>query len=282
VFLLSVSLPAICAAGILWDGEFDEFRFAIEKNGGTFLYEPEGYLKPSLSDTDECRYSPTQSILDAYDCVAVGELGAFAISAPGNLFLDAMAMGPDSGANPSDGLKVQGYLEAIPVNLSADHGVDAEQKVVVWVSRHFSVDREGQRSLGAVLDGEVEFDDFESGPYHKASYTVYGEVTLEEIADGIIQMMPGFPLSLTPSNANVLKNVMLRPENEIQQSVSYQLKITLNLESDIVNFTLADGEIQGVIDGSFQLGTENLPFTLQATISERRAAPWLHLLLLDE
>jgi hypothetical protein len=196
-----------------------------------------------------------------------------------------MAMGPDGGVSPPDGLKVQGYLETDPVDLSADHGLDTEQKIVAWVSRPFRVGREGPHLLSAVLDGIVNFEDFYFSTNHQAFYNVGGNVSLEKIIDdGPPQMMPGFPISLSPANANVRETFFLRPQNESQQTVSYRLKIILTLQSNIVNFTQVEGaeEVHGVIDGSYQLGTQSQPFTLQATVSEKRVvAPWLNLLLLD-
>ena len=277
-------LPGAAVAGIIWDDDdFEEFRFAVEENGGFFQYAPTAYLRNSF-DEEECAYRPTQSQTDSYDCVANGNLAEFT-TPPGDIWLNGMAKGPDGGVSPPNGLIVQGYLETIPSGLGFEHAVDVNQSVISWVSRNFSVDQEGEYNLSASLRGLVQFDDYDDGAFDRAFYDVSGEIMLEEIIDGDVFALPGFPLALDDLNPTTAEDVPLRTQTNAGQPVSYQLKITLTLQSEIVNYNLATNTVSRIIDGTFELGSESSPYTLEAKIrpkGQSSVATWMNLLLFDD
>ncbi len=257
----------VTVTGIMWDGEFEEFRFAVQDNGGFFQYAPTQYIRPFSYDTEECRSSPSQSQLDSYDCIANGNLAEFTTPL-GDIWLNAMAKGTGSVASPPNGLKVQGYLETIPVGLTMDHALDTEQNVISWVSRRFSAEQEAGYDLTAILSGTVEFDNYYSNSLDNAFYIIEGEVTLEEIInDTVFSMMSGFPLSLDDLNPTFLRRVRLRPQTEAGDAITYRLKITLRLESHIVNYDPSQYVVSRAVEGTFRLGSESSPFTLEATIA---------------
>ena len=285
VFTLIIAvggLPCAATAGITWDGEFDEFRFAVQDNGGFFIHiiSP-NYVKPSSSDTDECRYSPSQSLTDRYDCVATGNLTEYEAppNPPGEINLNAMAKGPNGGVSPSNGLKVQGYLETVPSGLTLGHGIDINQEVISWVSRKFSVNQSGEYSLSALLNGTVQFNDYENSSNDKALYEVSGEVIIEKIIDSDIFTI--LILDLDELDSTVTENVLL--ENQTNgKSVSYRLKATLYLQSEIVNYDLNRNTVSQTIDQTFKLGSETSPFTLEAKIRPKGkggVSSWMNLLL---
>ena len=285
--LLSISsgLPCEAVAGITWDGQFNQFRFDVEDNGGFFQYEPTEYINTNAFDTEECGYFPTQGQIDDYQCVANGDLTQFnpvPDDIPGEIQLNAMAKGPDGGVSPPNGLKVQGYLETIPSGLNSNHAIDMAQTVIAWVSREFSVDQEGEYLLSSKLKGLVQFDAYDNGPFDYADYTVIGSITLEEIIDDNVFQLSGFPLFVSETNPSIAKSILLRTQTSGGQAVSYRLKIKLDLQSEIVNFNLVNQTVSQTIAGTFELGSESAPFTLEAKIRPKGTAGvanWMNLLL---
>ena len=277
-------LPGAAVAGIIWDDDdFEEFRFAVEENGGFFQHAPTEYLRNSF-DEEECVHRPTQSQIEQYDCVANGNLAEFT-TPPGDIWLNGMAKGPDGGLSPPNGLIVQGYLETIPSGLGFEHALDVNQSVTSWVSRNFSVDQEGEYNLSASLRGLVQFDDYDDGAFDRAFYDVSGEILLEEKIDGDVFTLPGFPLALDDLNTTTAEDVPLRTQTSAGQPVSYRLKITLTLQSEIVNYNLATNTVSRIIDGTFELGSESSPYTLEAKIRPKgqgSVSTWMNLLLFDD
>lgn len=286
VLFITAGLPCAAIAGITWDDDtlpFDEFRFAVEDNGGTFIYEPSEYFQSS-SDTEYCSYRFTQGETDPYDCVANGDLEEF-ITPQGNIRLKAMAKGPDGGVSPPNGLKVQGYLETIPSDLTIDNALDTKQTVQAWVNRRLSVDQEGTYTLNAALSGAVNFIAYYNDPNDQAVYSVEGTVALEEIIDdnGVEVFIPMFTESLSDSDPTLVKGVRLKPQTDAGQTVTYRLRITLTLTSNIVNYDPQPYQVNRIVDGTYQLGSPSEPFILNATLSPKgNVSSWMNLLLFDD
>ena len=240
------------------------------------------YVNPSSSDTDECRHAPSQSLIERYDCVATGNLTEYVVSPdpPGEIGLNAMAKGPDGGVNPTNGLKVQGYLETVPSGLTLGHGVDIDQKVISWVSRKFSVDQAGEYLLSASLKGTIQFNDYENNIFDKALYEVSGEVIIEKLIDDDIFRI--ITLDLDEIITTVNETVLLENQTSNGKPVSYRLKTTLHLQGEISNFNLNANTVSRVLEGAFQLGNESSPFTLEANIRPKAkggVSSWMNLLL---
>ena len=258
-------------APVDWIDDSLEFRFAVQENGGAFLYAPSFYFYQS-SDTQECSYRPNQGEFDSYGCVATGNLTAF-VPHPGEILLNAMAKGPENGLGPPGGLKVQGYLETLPTELTTDHALETKQKVISWVSRGFSVDQASTFTIAGSLDGVVQFDRYDNGSRDRAVYAIEGKVMLEEIIDATVFLrMPGFPLTLDDTNPSAEAQVALRTQTSDEKAVSYRLRITLKLESKIANYNQQPYTIYRALNGIYRLGTAASPFTLEATINETVAA----------
>jgi hypothetical protein len=254
-----------------WIGDSLEFRFAVQENGGAFLYAPSMYFSAS-SDKTECSYRPSQSQYDSYGCVANGDLAEF-ILPPGEILLNALAKGPDNGVGPPDGLKVQGYLETLPTDLTTDHALETEQSVISWVSRSFSVDQASTFTIAGQLDGVVQFTRYDNGSRDKAVYAVEGRVMLEEVTDATLFVpMPGFPLILDDANPAAEAAALFRTQTDDGKAVSYRLRVTLKLEGAIVNYNQQPYTIYRAVSGIYRLGTASAPFSLEATISDTAAA----------
>ena len=273
--------PGYCE--IWWLNDFQQFRFAVERNGGLFQYAPLAYLR-STSDTDAVQYNPTQGIFGDYDEVATGDFVEFT-TVPGDIRMQAMARGPTGGINPAGGILVQGSLETIPAGLGLDHALDVEQKVVTFVSRRFETDSDQTYTLFADLSGLIDYDEFYANDRNQTQYSVSGTVSLEQIveAEDLIEMVPGFPVDLNPANPSIDADVALITENDEGDAVTYQLTVRLVLTSRIVNFLPEPYNVYRVISGTYKLGTMDFPLKLIAVLNSRRTAmPWIPLLLLDD
>ena len=271
IILVLSALPLThVQADILQGPDYYQFRYSVDLNGGTFIYPPGPYFNPGYHETETHYHDPTKGSTADYDAVALGELVEFT-AFPGEIRMNAMAKGPDNGINPEDGLRVQAYAEVIPVGLGASHGVDVSQQVVSWISRRFTVAKEGDYTLDAYLNGESDFDAFDNGITYQATYAVMGEVTLEElviVGQQVIEIktVPGFPVELDEDFDSQSIEAHLVVKNEEQQDVTYQLKVVLKLTSRLINFNYGNGQIQGALAGDYQLADENQPFELVTTV----------------
>ena len=280
-----IGLSGLASAAIVWDGglPYRQFRFDVAKNQGTFgSSELPSY--PFLEDEEFFAYDPSNSNFAPYDSVATGAIDVFD-SNPEAVRMRAMAKGPDNGDPPPKGLVVQGYIETIASNLTTDNRVDSTQQVTSFVSRRFTVDKDGDYTFSADLSGLVNFAAFDNGDYHKADYTVGGSVALTQTVGTTTTNVPGFPITLSDTDRSRNITVPLVIQNQSQQNVTYQLTISIQLNNQIVNFDPFTFQVFGVIDGSFQLGTEAAPFKMAVDVVEgggSRYIPSLPLLLLDD
>jgi len=278
VFFLSFTLSVCSAnAGILWESDFYAFRYALDKNGGMFYFGPLYYFKPDSQSTSVQYYQPSQGLSTPYDSIATASLLEFnndPDTIPGEIRITAMAKGPDAGVNPPNGLLVQAFSEISPSGLNLNHGVDIVQEVVSWVTRRFSVNADGLYVLNAYLHGLFDFNTFNGGSNYRAAYAAGGTVSLERIVQtggGMdISMMPGFPLHLNDTERNLDAVAVLVAKDDRNRSVSYQLKVVLELESRLVNFTPAGWAVLGPIpSGFYRLGRAGSPVQLGASLVER-------------
>ena len=256
---LQTSLPV--DAAILWEGDFYTFRYGVEKNGGTFYYLPASYLKAN-SDTETLYQNPPNSSAP-YNGTASGDLAEFPDPVPGAIRMRAMAKGPDGGVSPPHGLTVEAFTEILPSGLDADHGVDLEQKVVCWVTRRFSVSRNGLHRIEADLKGVVNFNDFGSGPPFLGYHSVSGTVELLESLDnwGSVQVVDGFPRSVNEGAGN------FTAEAALGTKAQYQFKIVLNIETRLLNYNYALNSVEGLLpDGSYKVGETGSSMVLSAII----------------
>ena len=278
VFFLAITL-SVCSASaeIVWESDFYAFRYAIDNNGGMFYFGPFSYFKPDSQSTSLKYYQPSQGLTTPYDAVAAASLVEFnndPDTIPGEIRVTAMAKGPDAGVNPPNGLLVQALSEISPSDFNLSHGVDIVQEVVSWITRRFTVSSDGLYSLSAYFNGLVNFHTFNFGSNYSAAYAVDGTVSLERMiqtGDGIdVSMMPGFPLRLGETARNMDAVAFLVTKDARNRAVTYQLKVVLELETRLVNFTPAGWAVFGPIPSSFyRLGEEVAPMRLGASLVER-------------
>ena len=89
-------------AEIVWEGDFSQFRYAIDDNRGSFIYKPIYFV--DLNRPQAYAYLPLQGLNDPYDSIATTEVIAYnAPGVPGQINLKALAKGPDGGINPENG-----------------------------------------------------------------------------------------------------------------------------------------------------------------------------------
>ena len=266
--VLSLSIGDVRAA-IVWQDDpatpYQQFRFDVAKNQGTFGSSELSYY-PFLRDEEFFAYDPANSYFDSYDSVATGNIVVFD-SDPEEVRLNAMAKGPDGGVAPPYGLVVQGYLETIATGLTMDNRMDSQQQVASFIGRRFKVDEDGDYTITADLNGLVNFAAFDQGSSNQATYNVSGSVTLTQIIGNSFTTVPGFPLSLSDTEPSKNITVPLVIMNQSLQNITYQLTISLQLNNHIVNFDQGSFQVLRVIDGSYQLGSADSPFKLNARIT---------------
>ena len=235
-----------------------------------FYYPPSTYLKTDSHSKDLHYCNPVQGEYASYDETAFGSLIEFnnnPDTIPGEIRMSAMAKGPDGGVNPLHGLLVQAFAEAIPAQFGNDHGLDAQQKAVSWITRRFSVDRSGVYAVDVRLNGLVNFNAFDNGDTFKANYAVVGTVNLEKVVEEEVSSLSGFPLTLTEDVSTLNTEVDLMTRDEFDRPVSYQFRVILALETRIVNLTPMGWVIAGAIpEASYALGEPNAPMILRARI----------------
>jgi len=256
---LLTSLPV--NAAIVWEGDFYTFRYGVEKNGGIFYYFPASHLKAN-SDTETLYQNPPNSSAP-YNGTASGDLDGFPDPVPGELWVRAMAKGPDGGVSPPNGLMVQSFTEILPSGLDADHGVDMEQKVVCWVTRRFSVSSHGLYRIEADLNGMVNFNDFGSGPPFHGFHSVVGTVELLETLNnwGTVRVVDGFPHFVNEGARN------FTAEAALVTNAQYQFKIVLNIETRLLNYNYALNSVEGLLPvGDYKVGEMVFPMVLSAII----------------
>ena len=283
-----ITFPTVCNSEILWQGDFEQFRFAVENNGGAFFYPDDQYWAPNSQAKTEFAYNPSQSLIDSYDSVALGTLLEF-VAPPGEIQLDAVARGPDGGQNPTNGLAVNGAMEITGVDLdyTQEHGVDIKQKIVTFVTRRLEVDLDGTYTLECLLSGldNLNFIPFFAEADHRAAYSIDAVVSLERIVydENLFETVQGFPIQLSEANSSQTVDVALTTQNENLKDVGYQLKVQLTMVAEIDNFRLYDFSILGSLDNYYAIGTVDAPIKLRAVFTDRvKASPWINLLLLDE
>ena len=286
VVLLAFSI-ANAKADIIWQNDYDQFRYGINKNGGIFYY----YVPPvthysSRQGTEAFAYNPFQGQFDPFDSVAYVEFVEFGRSdIPGQITLKALAEGPDGGQNPKDGLTVQASAEIIPEGLNGDHGVQLEQDVTSFITREFIVDKDATYTVQSDLAGVVDFDTFNNSDFYKGTYTLSAEVDLEEIVnvggEDEIRKVSGFPLVLNEATRTRTAKASLSVKNSQQLDIVYRLKVVIRIQSVLRNIIEPGTIVAGPISGTYNIGDENSPLRLTATLSQGAGMPGIPLLLLN-
>jgi len=259
VVLVSALSCTAANATVVWEGDFYTFRYGIEKNGGIFYYFPSSYFEPR-SDVETLYHAPPLSSAP-YDGTASGDLDGFPDPVPGEIWVRAMAKGPDGGINPVSGLLVQAFSEIVP-SLNVGHGVDIEQKITSWVTRRFSVSGNGSYRIEANLSGAVDFYDFGSSTFQGA-HSAGGTVELLEAPLGDwenAQVVAGFPVSLSEGTRDLAVQATLKAD------AKYQLKIVLNIDTKLINFTLQQGVTGTLPARNYKVGNTGSPMVVSAII----------------
>lgn len=259
VVLVSALSCTAANATVVWEADFYTFRYDIVNNGGIFYNNAWTYLE-SRSDVETLYHAPPLSSA-SYGGIASGDLDGFPDPVPGEIWVRAVAKGPDGGVSPPNGLLVQGFSEIVPSGLTVGHGVDIEQKVTSWVTRRFSVNTNGLYRIETNLNGLVNFNDFGSGVF-QGLHSVGGTVELLETLDdwNTIQVVAGFPLSLGEGTRE------LSAEATLSTNAKYQLKVVLNVETKLINFTLQQGITGSLPAGNYKVGEAGSPMAVSAII----------------
>jgi hypothetical protein len=262
--ILTLSFLLLLAPGaghaINWHADFQTFRYAVDKNGGSFIYSPSLYFRLS-SATSVLLHNPIQGAYADYDGTALGDLVEFPDPIPGAIRLRGMAKGPEGGISPPSGLLVQAFTEILPSHLGVDHGVDTEQKVVCWVTRRFSAKNSGSYIIEATLDGVVNFNDFGSGFPFLGTHSVGGTVEVIGTLDewNTIFSVASFPLSEAHRDGG--------SEISLETNAEYELKAVLNIETKVLNYDYKSRVVAGALPaGDYKVGETGAPMVLSAVI----------------
>ncbi len=251
-------------ADITWtETEFDY----ILKNKSYFFYLPNQYGK------DYNQYI-IKSEPDPYSSSAEIILSEYFTNSPpptpppGSpvVQMQGEAKGPEGGTDPPDGLIARAYLDTVAADLNDAHGADIDLEAVSRVVRRFEVIQTEQYRVQMDLTGLPEFDVFYENEHYRAYYSVYTEVTLEQVevvGDGLeVEVIPGFPVELDEIDRTATVVVQLDPYYSEQRGY-YRIKTELKLKSRIDNFRLQGFVVGGEVNGTYQVGTLQSPFELQ-------------------
>jgi hypothetical protein len=270
VFLMVGLLSLPVQAAIVWEGEYHQFRFAVDKNGGTFkspTFFNEVNNVDSSTNLGGSAGSYAAKIETTTDPIGVIEM-------------KAGAWGNESLTSPADGLVVNAYSE---INLAgfdnAIHGVNVGQNIVSWVSRNFSADT-GTYTFNAELAGSVAFNSFEAPgfPPYFSDYSVSAVVSLDEFKDKpvgpdeFVRNVAEFELDGTPDGSTPVD--LLASLDGFD--VFYQLRVVLDIQTDLANAlleTIRDPNGLPAFEGPFSIGSAGSPMVLSASVLEDGSGP---------
>jgi hypothetical protein len=261
-------------ADLLWQGEYQQFNFRVNTNGGELRQLPMGY-NPSGSATGVSTDTGGGFYSD--------KVNASHSSTPlaGIFEMKAGAQGTGTMFSPTDGLQVKGYTE---MNLTgfdgATQGVDVDQNVLSLVTRRFSVTSPGTYVLDANLSGLVDFNAFFGSSNYYSSYSILGEVRIDKYtisAGGTITALSGgddtanFLLDETDTSDSAI--LSLASKTSTGDDIFYQLVLNLALNTSLDNYDNQSFSPTGNLVGPFHLGTQSNPMILTASIDPRTTTP---------
>ena len=271
MILVCLMMVTPVRAEITWLDNETEFDYIID-NKSTFYYQPLQIIE-NLNP-----YIIKRDATDVYNAVAEIQYSQFEdIPDPGSgVQIQAKALGPQTGSGPQNGtdppytLMTQAFLSTEAVGLNAQQGVDIDLEAVSRVIHKFEVDQQEDYSVKLELSGLANFDSFYTSDQYQAYYELGTEVRLEQIVgtgdQTEITIMPGFPVGLDESNRTATVAAQLRPVDEQMRRITYRIKVELKLKSRIDNFRFQGEVVAGEINGTYQVGSNQAPFVLQASI----------------
>ena len=190
--------------------------------------------------------------------------------------IQGQAMGHEDGTGPQNeddppySMKARAYLSTVAGGLNDQQGADIDLGAVSRVIHRLEVDQQENYRVRVELTGLAEFDGFYVNEQYRAFYAIRTEVLLQQIVGSgdqmVIQTLPGFPVELDESNRTATVAVELRPFDDQLRKITYRIKTELELVSRIDNFSLQTG-VAGNLNGNYQVGSDQAPFILEATIS---------------
>jgi hypothetical protein len=283
--LLSAALILFSAskspAEINWLGDYYQFRYTAINEPTFYYYDPGDplFVQPYSSDVKHEDNA-------AFNSVASDQIREF-VGNPlptSSAQLKVGAYGPDSGINPDDGLMVQAYVDTTITDLNSEQGCDISQEARTFVVRRFNVNQSKDYRVYIELSGTADYNDFFVSNHYQADYIVSGEVEIFQILDGDeVSLLPGFPVDLDEDHRRAGIDISLRPFDDQQRQIIYQIKVLLSLQSRIDNFELNGFHVAGEINGIYRVGTAAAPFQLTAIIGDKSTAlPAIPLLLLSD
>lgn len=259
VVLVSALSCTAANATIVWEADFYQFRYGVEKNGGVF-YRFSSQWFESLQDVESLSDDPA-----SYSGTASGDLDGFPDPVPGEIRMRAVAKGPDGGVSPPNGLLVKAFSEIVPTGLDISHGVSLDQDVISFVTRRFSVSSNGLYRIEGNLNGLVNYNDFSNSTDFQSSHSVGGTIELLEAPLGNwdnARGVAGFPLILGEGTRDVSADVTLAA------NAKYQFKVVLKIETRLVNLRLQQTPVvMGSIPaGNYKVGEAGSPMAVSAIV----------------
>ena len=248
-------------ANVQWDAEYYQFRFAVQPNGGIF-YDGGTYFNPNGQEVRV--FTNAGACCGSFGDIAQGSLSEL----NDTIQLNAMAKGPDGGTNPKNGVLVEGFAEIVLDGFQVNYGVEIDQQSQAWITRRFTVDKSGEYEVAANFTGEADFVALgEPVLRHHALYSYTGTVVLEEYQDGHPPTWLREAARFNFDNTTGSDSVDVELSN--QTGIFYQLKALLEIDTDVQNLYLFS--VQGPLKGPYQVGSEEAPFRLKATVKSNMA-----------
>ncbi len=247
-----------------------EFSYSIITNKALFLYPQNSYLhsiNPSVIKQSAGGSS------DPYNSVAEIQAVEYQdIPETGSIFqINAMAMGPQGGSDPPNGTMVQAFLDTVAQGLNDQQGADIDMQAGGWTGKRFTVNQQDNYTLQMDLTGLADYDSFNNGSDYYALYTVQAQIDMYQITGTgeavVATRLSGFPVNLTEADASATVEVQLQPVDDQMNPITYKIITQLVLKSKINNFANPASPILGNVNGNYNLGSAESPFTVETSFN---------------
>ncbi len=284
VSIFIIVLFAVSAqAAIMWDGDYDLFRYSVNKNYGAFFY----YVYTENPDQNNCYWhenNPPASVLESSSSSEYGGSVTSVVSDdfggyPGNATLKGYAAGPGAGGDPSPyDAKVKAYSQMTFTDFESNNGVDIHQEIISYVARKFHVNAPGDYSLSALLTGNAVASN--NSIADNVSYSFTGNVSIiKYYSNGstffsLDSNEALITLSDTGNRSGSATVHLITHEelNGVVYDIFYQIMTKLEIDADVTTATFMNylwkmGPSQSLDNGSLFVGTEESPIELTASIA---------------
>jgi hypothetical protein len=267
-FALAASAAALLLAaensqaGIFWQGEFTDYNFAVQDNGGQFI---------NLA-TYEMGEGNSPGMAGSYaEKVETSLISAVPLFPCGVLNMDAGAQGTGSATSPPDGLSVSAFAEMTFTGFNNSiHGImDSKQLVMANATRRLTVDAPGLYNFSADFSGDTD-----SSANHTLSIVAQLTGYFVDLSGQPTALSDGTNLFFNFSEASRSENanIQLRAQTDEGYSIFYQMAVAIFIDANFSNFdfytgtTLPIAALDGDGNGQIFFGTASTPLTIDASI----------------